>query len=99
MNAPISFGLRPEARTAWETLAAALAGISPACTVDADPWTSEDHADRQEAAEACQPCPARSACAAFGEANREPFGVWGGTDRTPLRGRPPKTRQGEPNAA
>lgn len=48
-----------------------------------DLWTSDQVADRREAAELCHRCPVRAECAAYGAA--EPFGVYGGTDRTTRR--------------
>ncbi|WP_336922377.1 WhiB family transcriptional regulator [Aquipuribacter sp. SD81] len=55
----------------------------PPCQgTDADLWTSEDHEDRQQAAEACGYCPHTAACHEYAATNRERAGVWGGRDRT-----------------
>lgn len=87
------FGIRPEAMPAWISLGIALEdmedrGQTVVCHQRPDQWTSDaSEPDRKDAAEACGYCPARSACHAFALANREPAGVWGGHDLTPI----PKT--------
>lgn len=43
-------------------------------------WTSEDQADRDQAAGLCTGCPVLQCCADAGQG--EKFGVWGGHDRT-----------------
>lgn len=49
-------------------------------------WTSDDHEERHEAAEACAPCPIITPCRAAGEFER--FGTWGGRDVTPTKSKP-----------
>ena len=53
-------------------------------------WTSEAHEERADAAEACQACPILDPCRAAGRF--EPFGTWGGRDRTRRPGKklPPR---------
>lgn len=80
--------VRPEAVTAWTNLGAVLtdlraSGASVPCWVDPDPFTSEDPAERREAATACQWCPALPACRLFAATNGETAHVWAGIDRTP----------------
>lgn len=65
------------------------AGTRPRC---GDPdthdlWTSEHYEDRVVAARWCAGCPVLDACRQAAETNDERFGVWGGIDRTPAKGR------------
>ena len=63
-----------------ETLADAVArGDSWPCQDD-DGWTSEDHAERVEAARRCTPCPVTSLCAAAALEDPPTWGVWSGVD-------------------
>lgn len=81
-------------KTAGEQLTRALLDLAargqrPRC---GDPethhlWTSEDQADRDHAAQLCDGCPILTACAEAGQ--DETFGVWGGTDSSPSKRRPP----------
>lgn len=80
-------GLRESARPTWLKLVAALdelagLGIRTPCDEDPATWTSDDVGVRLLAAKACGPCPVRTRCAAFADANRERAHVWGGRDRT-----------------
>lgn len=64
----------------------------PCRTVDGPSrWISDRHEDRREAAEQCAGCPVLDACAEVGQ--HEPFGTWGGRDRTRRPGKklPPRT--------
>ncbi|MEP7738116.1 WhiB family transcriptional regulator [Nocardioides sp. 31GB23] len=75
-------------RTAWLALhhqldVLAQAGRPTPCQVDPDPFTSDERAERQEAALACQPCPARGLCLDYANASAESWHVWGGIDRAP----------------
>ncbi len=45
-------------------------------------WTSEDGAERAQAAQLCHGCAITAACRAAADAHRERFGVWAGKDRT-----------------
>lgn len=88
-----AFGIRREAVPAWVALTAVLEdmadhGQTPVCHQRPEQW-SEDatEAARRDAAEACEFCPARHACAAFARANRERSGVWGGLDYSPRKNR------------
>ncbi|PWI08347.1 hypothetical protein DIZ27_23195 [Streptomyces sp. NWU339] len=49
------------------------------CRLDPEPFFSDNTRERDAAVRACQPCPLRDACAEFAIAEREPYGVWGGT--------------------
>lgn len=51
----------------------------PCRGADADRWITGSPADMWHAAEACQSCPARVACASYAVDANEPAGVWGGT--------------------
>lgn len=84
---------RTDVATAWLHLldrVQALADENRAtpCRIDPEPFTSDNHLDRAEAALACQPCPLRIQCGRYALANREPVGVWGGHDLTGRRGYP-----------
>ncbi len=89
-------GVHPEAAGAWAALRVQLDAIREAghtlpCESNPEHWVGEATAEREAAAEGCHWCSIRTACAAFGVANREPIGVWGGIDRTrltPSRGAP-----------
>lgn len=63
-------------------LAAQRAGLAIPCQQldQAHLWLSEDRSDRETAAQACQPCPARQPCDVAGR--NESGGVWAGQDRT-----------------
>lgn len=83
----------PEAVDARERLSAALVAMgdrdqAPACA-GGTWWISEAAEERAAAAEACRGCPALEACARAGR--YEPWGVWGGVDRSPSLGRPKTT--------
>lgn len=85
----ISLPIAPtdDAVGAWLALGHALADLPrPApCQLDGDAFTSEDKAERQEAAAACvTACLALSACARFADAQGEVHHVWAGVDRTPM---------------
>ncbi len=85
---PAAMVVRPEAVAAWWSLGAVLdnladAGCSTPCSTDPDPFTSDDAAERREAAAACTACPALMACWTFADRQAETWGVWGGTDRAP----------------
>ena len=61
---------------------------------DSDLWTSEHAEDRAEAIKLCRGCPILKICDETASIRREPFGVWGGRERTRFPGkvgRPPKT--------
>lgn len=86
---PDVLGIKPGAIREWRTLTdvldrAAGEGHRPVCH-GRDEWHN-DHRGRSplvaEVAEACGHCFARTACADFAEANGEPWGVWGGIDRS-----------------
>ncbi|WP_425310626.1 WhiB family transcriptional regulator [Ammonicoccus fulvus] len=79
------------ARAALDSAILALAGdrrSTPCTAADRGLWTSRATEDREAAAWRCGPCPILAACAAVGDF--EPFGVWGGVDRSPRIGRPPR---------
>lgn len=62
-------------------LARALRGEKSPCMATAsDAWLSDNPAEKQAAAEACQHCPAIRECYEFGRATRTEFGVYGGHD-------------------
>jgi Transcription factor WhiB len=52
---------------------------------DPELWFSPDLADVSKAQTICARCPVRAQCAAAADANAEPYGVWGGTDREQAR--------------
>lgn len=85
--------IRKAALPAWKALQAALEDTVPPCTADPPSWFDDDPEVRAEAARACRRCPVITECAAFATANREPFGVWGGVDRTQPVGRPTKPKE------
>lgn len=79
--------IKPEAREAWSSLAAALdlleaVGRRTPCQVDPDPFGSDDKRERSEAAATCGWCPLLEVCDAFATANGETNNVWGGRDWT-----------------
>ncbi len=78
------------ARAALDSAIMALAGDrgTTPCAADPELWVSGATEDREAAAWRCSPCPILAACAAVGDF--EPFGVWGGIDRSPRIGRPPR---------
>lgn len=85
--------LRPQAMRAWFDLGCRLAdaddeGRPAPCRIDPAPFTSEDRAERREAALACAPCPVLIECARFALVNGEGAYVWGGVDLSPCQGRP-----------
>lgn len=70
----------------------AVTGCRPRCS---DPethgyWLSEAKAERDQAVAWCSGCPILDNCRQNAELLDEPFGVWGGVDRTK---RPAKTRE------
>jgi hypothetical protein len=46
---------------------------------DVELFYSEDESDERRALAVCAGCPVREPCLAQAMADREPFGVWGGT--------------------
>jgi hypothetical protein len=98
MKAASSFGIKPQAVNAFLALAESLDrmaddGREPVCMQRPNQWSSDATTPaRQDAAAACDFCPAQPACLAYALAQSEPAGVWGGRDFTP------KTRRKE-NAA
>jgi hypothetical protein len=57
-------------------------------------WISEDPEDRAQAIKICAGCPIIKVCGDVASRRREPWGVWGGRDRsrnTGKVGRPRKT--------
>lgn len=48
-------------------------------------WTSEEQADRDQAAPLCTGCPVLQLCANAAASQGERFGVWAGRDLTPRR--------------
>ncbi len=70
----------------------ATKGQRPRCGDPAthDYWTSDQQAEREQAACWCAGCPVLDECHAAAAANGERFGVWAGVDRT-MR---PKHRKG-----
>lgn len=50
----------------------------PCRGADGDRWITGTPKDLWFAAEACQSCPARTACASYAVEAEEPAGVWGG---------------------
>ena len=67
-----------------------LAGAHPPCVDDPGRWYSTNPVERAHAAADCRRCPLRDPCRALGQ--NEPFGVWGGEDRTPSTPTPPAPR-------
>ena len=61
-------------------------GQRPICSTYPSKWMSDDRDERESAAAECATCPVLNACRDAG--TDEEFGVWGGEDRTPSRGRP-----------
>lgn len=53
-------------------------------------WLSDSETDRALAAQRCTGCPVLAACDAAATEAREPFGVWGGKDRTRHPHGPPR---------
>jgi len=53
------------------------------CELDPEPytanWSSRESASSESAGELCIECPLMAQCAAYGLANQEPYGVYGGT--------------------
>lgn len=75
--------------TARDTLDRALIGMAangqrPRCGDPADThrWTSDRPDDRRRAAALCRGCPLLAPCTAAADETNEPFGTWGGHDRT-----------------
>ena len=82
-------GVRQTYPTAAEQLTRALVDLAtkgqrPRCGDPAthDYWTSDEQAEREQAASWCVGCPILRECAAAAES--ESFGVWGAVDVTPL---------------
>jgi hypothetical protein len=77
--------LRPAAEGAFHQLLLARSGLTSRtpCEVDPDPFTSDDHRERTEAAEACAYCPLLEHCREYAELAGEVWHVWAGADRTP----------------
>lgn len=83
--------LKPRAAASWLALIAEIRdaearGRRTPCIVDPDPYTSDRHEERAEAAAACVVCPVLVECARFALANDERAYVWGGVDLSPRRG-------------
>lgn len=53
------------------------------CQATPEPFTSDDPDARAAAATACGRCPVQAECNTYAVTAREPFGVWGGRDRSP----------------
>lgn len=53
---------------------------SPCMATASGAWLSDNPAEKEAAAEACQHCPAIRECYEFGRATRTEFGVYGGHD-------------------
>lgn len=92
MGALSSFGIKADAEAPMLALLTALRdqnddGRRTPCEVDPDPFTSENKADRAEAAEACQWCPVRVRCLRMAVANGEKAHVWAGHDFNTKPGR------------
>ena len=58
------------------------AGAPTPCRADPEPFTADDGAQRTLAAALCGGCPLRSLCRSYAVAAAEPWGVWGGVDRS-----------------
>jgi hypothetical protein len=63
------------AEQAWQTLSAALDGLTPACQSDPEAWFA---AEPTAAVRACQRCPALDPCRVYAQTAGERAGVWGG---------------------
>ena len=79
-------------------------GLRPHCTDQevSHLWLSEYAAERALAIKLCRGCPIFNVCGEVASARREPFGVWGGRDRTRVPGkvgRPPKRAVIDPDEA
>lgn len=61
-------------------------GHSLPCRSDPDPFTSEDRAERDQAAAACAGCPLLVLCGLAAVASGERWHVWAGVDLTPRTG-------------
>lgn len=61
---------------------------------DPDLWFPPVGGRPDAALEICDRCTVRAECDAFAEINAEPYGVWGGRNRSPRarRRRPPRVR-------
>lgn len=57
-------------------------GRSTPCRADPEPFTADDPGVRALAAAQCGGCPLRSLCRSYAVAAGEPWGVWGGFDRS-----------------
>ncbi|MGC5583037.1 WhiB family transcriptional regulator [Ornithinimicrobium sp. W1665] len=84
--------LRPETAE-WEAFAVALAEHGTTPCRGGEAWTHEDPGPRRAAALACRACPLAELCHEAAESTHEPWGVFGGIDRTPKAGRPPNTER------
>ena len=51
----------------------------PPCAENPDLWFSEKQSDRKTALAVCNSCPLRKECLEQAIANKEEFGIWGGT--------------------
>ena len=67
----------------------------PCRGADGDRWITGTPADMWFAAEACQACPARVACASYAVEAEELAGVWGGTTPTERAGLARQRRRSE----
>lgn len=86
------FNIRPEAAPLFIRLLHALDHGVP-CVVDPEPFTSDDRAERVEAAESCQWCPALEECRTYADAQGEKWHVWAGVDHTPTSTNRPKEKK------
>lgn len=53
---------------------------APCMTARSNAWLSDNRDEREQAANACEFCPAIAECFEFAKATRTEFGVWGGKD-------------------
>ncbi len=99
MSKPAQFApaILDEAQPAWAALQHELDELTATrrrtpCSVDPNPFTSDDPDERAEATAACAACPVLIECAAFAYANHETAAVWAGVDLTGSPGRRPRKR-------
>lgn len=58
-------------------------GYRVPCLDMPDLFVSDELEERQAASSWCSDCPAATDCTTYAETAQEPFGVWGGHDRSP----------------
>lgn len=77
-----------------DTLTAA--GFPPECwavpIADRAVWTSDDPTEQRDAARRCAPCPALTACRAYGLEHHDERGVYGALTETERRPRKPSRK-------